>query len=61
MLCPLTLSSLMVVSHSEVAMMVSSAGGRCPHSTPVVHCGFLHEYCESAVCPWLWLWHVWHV
>ena len=39
----------MVVSHSEVAMMVSSAGGHHPHSTPIVHHGFLHEYYESAV------------
>ena len=33
-------------------MMVSSAGGHYPLSTPKVYHGFLHEYCMSSVHPW---------
>ena len=63
----LLISSIMMISSSEVIMMVSSAGLSSspikPNSSSWVWGGWqgpFHRYCESTVHPWVWLWHALH-
>ena len=42
----------MMISCSEVIMMVSSAGGHHPLSAPIVYHGFLCKYSKSSVLLW---------